>query len=59
MKMIEIRDKAKNMGITTKNVKKVDLIRKIQVEEGNQPCFQSKNADCGQTACCWREDCLV
>jgi hypothetical protein len=28
------------VGIKINNFKKADLIRKIQAEEGNQPCFQ-------------------
>ena len=59
MRMIDVRNKAKKMGIRTKNIKKADLIRKIQVEEGNRPCFQAGSNSCGQEDCCWREDCLT
>lgn len=57
--MEEIRQKAKQMGIMGKKYTKADLIRKIQIEEGNQPCFKSAKDSCEQMDCCWRKDCLV
>ncbi|MBU3983863.1 MAG: hypothetical protein KJ985_10425, partial [Proteobacteria bacterium] len=36
---------------------KMDLIRAIQVKEGNTPCFQSGVTACPQTGCCWWGDC--
>jgi hypothetical protein len=59
MKMTEVQNKAKKMGIKIKNYKKADLIRKIQTEEGNRPCFQMNGGSCDQADCCWREDCLI
>ena len=59
MKMIEIQTKAKKMGIKPKGLKKADLIRKIQTEEGNQPCFQMNGGSCDQMNCCWRDDCFA
>jgi len=48
-------------GITSnsiKNLKKVDLIRLIQTEEGNEACYMTgKAAVCGQESCLWRSDC--
>jgi len=59
MKLIEIQEKAKQMGIRPKKLKKADLIRKIQTEEGNQPCFQINGESCEQKDCCWRDDCFT
>ena len=59
MKMTDVQTKAKNMGIKPKKLKKADLIRKIQVKEGNNPCFQTNVESCNQEDCCWRKDCLV
>ncbi len=59
MKMIDVKMKAKAMGIKPKKYKKADLIRKIQIEEGNHPCFQINGDICDQEECCWRKDCLT
>jgi len=58
MKMQEVREIAKKMGIKTANMKKADVIRAIQLAEGNIDCYDSgKSAECGQDNCLWREDC--
>ena len=57
MKMQEVREIAKKFSIKTGGMKKVDLIRAIQIEEGNTPCFNTEVNDCDQTDCCWRGDC--
>lgn len=60
MKMSDVQKKAKEMGVKIgRSTKKVDLIRRIQEEEGNSPCFQMKGDSCDQTECCWRKDCLL
>ena len=59
MNIKEIREKAKGLGI--KNIakmKKADLIKAIQVQEGNSPCYQ-EIVDCRQYDCCWMGDCQV
>ena len=59
MALKELKEKAKNLGIKPKiGMKKTDLIRSIQTAEGNFPCFDTARDYCGQTSCCWREDCL-
>ncbi|MBU3937005.1 MAG: SAP domain-containing protein [Proteobacteria bacterium] len=58
MKMIEIKAKAKELGIRPGKIKKEDLIRTIQEKEGNFPCFGSAIEHCSQEDCSWREDCL-
>lgn len=58
MKMADIKEKAKMLGIKPGKMKKEDLIRAIQEEEGNFPCFGSAMRHCSQEDCCWRDDCL-
>ncbi len=60
MKMTDIQNKAKSLGIKPGKMKKVELIRTIQSQEGNFSCFQTNNdGQCSQESCCWRDDCLV
>jgi len=35
-----------------------NLIRKIQVAQGNPQCFATGKLSCDQAPCPWREDCL-
>jgi hypothetical protein len=58
MKLEEIKEIAKQYYIKTIKVKKSDLVRTIQLAEGNEQCFDSGRATlCGQDTCLWREDC--
>lgn len=59
MKMQEIRERAKTLGLKSGKMRKLDLVRSIQTEEGNSPCFQEGRKICDQHDCCWREDCLI
>ncbi|MCF6323807.1 MAG: SAP domain-containing protein [Gammaproteobacteria bacterium] len=59
MKMLEIREIARKMGIKSGRLNKMKLIRTIQLDEGNFDCFGSAGAgECDQARCKWREDCL-
>ncbi len=59
MKVNEVKQKAKALGINWGKMKKAELIRAIQRAEGNTPCFgNSNNGNCPYTNCCFREDCL-
>ncbi len=58
MDMMQIKEKAKQLGLQAGKMKKVDLIRAIQSKEGNFPCFETAKDYCNQLACSWREDCL-
>jgi hypothetical protein len=58
MKLDEIKEIAKRHNIKAGKMKKADLVRAIQLAEGNEVCFDTGQAEtCGQQACLWREDC--
>lgn len=58
MNMQEIKQMAKQLNIKYGKMKKADLVRTIQTNEGNFPCFQTATDFCDQIICCWREDCV-
>ena len=58
MKLAEIKEMAAQMGMQAGKMNKAELIRAIQVQESNSPCFGSPVDFCDQTHCLWREDCL-
>ena len=48
------------IGTTTfssRQMNKKELIRYIQEQEGNIPCFKTDQPFCDQDDCCWRSDC--
>lgn len=60
MNMQEIRLIAKEFGIKTSRMTKLDLIQTIQSSEGNFTCFASaKEGECDQLNCTWRKDCFA
>ena len=60
MNMNEIREVAKGLGIKTSRMNKLNLVRAIQVTEGNFNCFASPlNGECDQLTCVWRDDCFA
>ena len=58
MKMIEVKEKAKSLGINAGKMKKTELIHSIQKTEGHTPCFGKSNGQCPYVDCCFMEDCL-
>jgi hypothetical protein len=57
MNVTEIRAKARQLSVKNySRLNKADLIRAIQVTEGNSPCYQ-QIYDCRVEDCCWRPDC--
>jgi hypothetical protein len=58
MTMYEIRVIANKIGINPKKMNKMDLIRLIQIQEWNTPCFKTAGSYCDQADCLWRSDCL-
>ena len=58
MKIQDIKDIAKKKGINAGKMTKTDLIRAIQIAEGNNACFATSSVlTCGQMNCLWRADC--
>jgi hypothetical protein len=59
VKFNTIRKMARDMGINTHRMKKVDIIRNIQRTEGNFECFATQRVDyCQEDGCLWRQDCI-
>ncbi len=61
MKVTEIRERGQAMGMAgLAGLRKAELIRAIQLAEGNRECFGAAwRFDCPQLECCWRSDCLT
>ena len=59
MNMKEIRTIAKAQGVKPLKQTKANLIKSIQLHEGNFDCFASTRKEiCNETTCLWRNDCL-
>lgn len=55
----EAKSMAKGMGINTRGMKKLDVIRAIQRAENNIECYGTQRVDmCNEDACLWRNDCI-
>lgn len=51
------RKKALVLGVPQeKGVKLAELIGRIQIKEGHDPCYQKKES-CSQIDCCWQASC--
>ena len=59
MNMANLKSKAKGVGVKPGGLKKAELIRSIQIAEGNEDCFGRKAENCEQMNCCFRSDCLA
>lgn len=60
MNLQEIRAIAKQLSLKTNGSSKTDLVRKIQLEEGNFDCYATASSgSCDQAACLWRKDCFA
>ena len=58
MTFAEIKKIAVERGIRVVGVKKDDIVRAIQKQEGNTPCFATgMSAECGQPHCLWSAAC--
>lgn len=59
MNMKTIRHLAKTLKVESSQLSKTELIKKIQLAEGNFDCYGSaSNGECDQVDCVWRSDCL-
>lgn len=53
-----VKEKAKQMGIPIKKTDtKLNLIRSIQMAEGNTPCYGTNDGSCIYISCLWIDDC--
>lgn len=60
MHMQNIREIARDHGIKSGRLSKMDLVREIQHKEGNFACFGTAYAGtCDQMGCLWRDDCFA
>lgn len=58
MKLEGVKEIARERGIPLKKMKKTELIRTIQRNEGNFDCYNTDSSTtCGQLNCIWRDDC--
>ena len=58
MNVDEIKDIAREQRVKVGKVTKKELVRAIQLAEGNSPCFYtSVSKVCGQDSCLWRGHC--
>ncbi len=59
MKLEVVRTIAKSHGIHAGKRSKIDLIKSIQLDEGNFSCFATaRDGVCDQHECLWRDDCF-
>lgn len=59
MHMQEIRERARDFGIKSARMSKMELIQTIQTTEGNFNCFATAaEGECDQSNCVWRDDCF-
>jgi hypothetical protein len=59
MTVKEIQSIARKLGIKVARQKKAELIKEIQIAEGNTDCFgKGFEIDCGEIDCLWRSDCM-
>ncbi len=58
MNLVQIKTKAKELGIKPGRMKKAEIIHTIQKKEGNFDCFRSAADYCDQWDCSFRDGCL-
>ncbi|MEK7223650.1 MAG: SAP domain-containing protein [Pseudomonadota bacterium] len=60
MKIQRVREIAREQGLDPGKAEKAELIKVIQIKEGNFDCFATAHEGvCDQTGCRWREDCFA
>ena len=58
MKVPELKERAKSLGISPGKMKKTELVQAIQEAEGFTVCYGNSNGDCPNMDCCFMKDCL-
>jgi hypothetical protein len=56
--MVDIEEMARQCGINTENMDKVEMVRAIQQTQGNEPCYGTSDGQCDHSDCCFMADCL-
>jgi len=60
MKIQRVREIAREQGLDPGQAGKAELIKAIQIKEGNFDCFATAYGGvCDQTGCRWRADCFT
>lgn len=60
MKIQRVREIAREQGLNLGQADKAELIKAIQIKEGNFDCFATAyEGECDQAGCRWREDCFA
>lgn len=60
MTLVEVKAVAKKNKVKIGKLKKAELIKAIQIAEGNSPCFKAEfSSTCALQNCLWRSDCVV
>ena len=60
MKIQRVREIACEQGLDPGQAGKAELIKAIQIKEGNFDCFATAYGGvCNQTGCRWRADCFT
>ncbi|MCX7180523.1 MAG: SAP domain-containing protein [Proteobacteria bacterium] len=50
---------AKKFHVATSGLSKTEVLRKLQLSEGNFDCYaRASGGVCDQAECLWREECL-
>ena len=58
MKLVDVKEIARQKGIRLGKMNKTEIIRAIQAREDNTPCFGTAVEYCDQENCLWRADCI-
>ena len=58
MKLEEINRIALLKNINPCGKQKWEVIRLLQIAEGNEPCYGTQHFECQHSDCVWRDDCL-
>lgn len=58
MKLMDVKEIAKERGILVGKMNKIEIIRAIQAQENNTTCFGTAEESCDQRNCLWRSDCI-
>ena len=56
--MKQIKGMARRFEINPAGLSRTELVRKIQIAEGNFPCYRTAEKSCDQPDCLWLDDCV-